>query len=222
METLKVTKEIEIKNAIKLSDNRYLKIFQDSHYQPMDDVRHNYLTIIYSSGSNYTLGDKASNHNSILDYFKDVYGYTPNEAKENVIWLPVYAYVHSGATIATDLSKIPNCRFDSFQSGFVYTTKEKIRKARDIKRVTKDIVSEETKYLEGHVETFDDMLQGKVYGFNVVDENDEEIESCWGFIGDLSGDNGLNMANHIDIEGVTDEQIYEVIKHIADEDLIIY
>lgn len=230
METLKVTKEVEIKNAIKLSETRYLKIHHDSDGgRFMNDDDGQIATIVYKGGSRYNLGDKpnrfdgdCNNHeDAMYAYFKGEYGYSPSQVEKNVLWLPVYAYVHGSATISTD-SSIATCPWDSGRSGFVYTTKEKIRNVRGCKNVTEKIKAWELAFLRGHVEHFNDLLQGKVYGFKVVDENDEHVDSCWGFVGDLNGDNGLNMADHISVEGLSSEQIHEKIKEIADNDLIIY
>jgi len=38
--------------------------------------------------------------------------------------------------------------------------------------------------MKGEVETYDQFLTGDVYGFQVVDSDDEVIDSCWGFYSD--------------------------------------
>lgn len=231
METLTVTKEVEVENAIKLTEDRYLKIHHDEDHDigNMLDDDGQIATIVYKGGSRYILGDKPNEYDSYANnhqeafyaYFEGEYGYSTAEVERNIIWLPVYAYVHSGARISTS-SSIATCPWDSGTSGFVYTTKDKIRNARGIKKVTKKIIEEETKYMKGHVEYFNNLLNDNVYGFEVVDENDNHIDSCWGFVGDLNGINGLNMADHISAGDLTSEEIHEVIKIIVDEDLIIY
>lgn len=228
METLKVTKELEIKNAIKIADDRYLKIHHDSDYTPMEDDGQ-LATIVYKGGSRYNLGDKPNMHSgyttnnweqAMKDYFKGEYGFSPSEIESKVIWLPVYAYVHGGATISTD-SSIATCPWDSGRSGFVYALKSEIKKARGFKRLTKEIVEQETEFLKGHVYYFDCLLKGEVYGFEIVDSNDDSVDSCWGFVGELSDINMLNMAQHMDVD-VEDEKLVEAIEYIVDENLIIY
>lgn len=228
MESLKVTKEVEIKNAIKLSETRYLKIRHDSDYTPFEDDGQ-LATVVYKGGSRYNLGDKPNRYDTdcndhteaFLAYFKGEYGFSPSEIESKVIWLPVYAYVHSGATISTD-SSIATCQWDSGRSGFVYALKSEIRKQRMIKRITKEIIEQETEFLRGRVNHIDNLLKGEVYGFEVVDENDDHIEICWGFVGELSSDNAKNIADHIVDDTISEEKVLEAIEHIVDEDLIIY
>jgi hypothetical protein len=38
--------------------------------------------------------------------------------------------------------------------------------------------------LKGSIQLFEDWAFGNVYGYQVLDANDEEIDSCWGFFGD--------------------------------------
>ena len=40
------------------------------------------------------------------------------------------------------------------------------------------------KCLRSEVETYDDYLTGQVYGYIIEDENGEQLDSCWGFLGD--------------------------------------
>ena len=107
----------------------------------------------------------------------------------SLIGMAVYAYVHSGVTIATTPF---SCQWDSGQSGFIYTTKEKAIAEFGKKLMTAAVKEKTLKCLQGEVETFDQYLQGDVYGFileRVVrdDEGDEdgssELDSCWGFYG---------------------------------------
>ena len=65
------------------------------------------------------------------------------------------------------------------------------------------------KYLEGEVETYDQYLRGDVYGYTLTKktihqekcphcgevireyEDEEEVDSCWGFYGDCLEENGI-------------------------------
>ena len=40
------------------------------------------------------------------------------------------------------------------------------------------------KTLHAEVEEYAEYLAGNVYGYEVLDEDGNDIESCWGFIGD--------------------------------------
>lgn len=125
----------------------------------------------------------------------------------SLIGMPVYAYVHSGATIATTPF---SCPWDSGQSGFVYCTKEKAIEEFGKKIVTAKVRAKALKCLAGEVETFDQYITGQVYGFIVErvtrdedgDEVDtEELDSCWGHYGlDYCKEQGIAAAKRYELE----------------------
>lgn len=121
----------------------------------------------------YNLGDK---NDFSLEEFKEFI----KKEEKNIIALPLYLYDHSGITIS---SKPFSCKWDSGQVGYIYITKEKVRKEYNWKVITKKRREQIIKYLEGEIETYDDFLTGAVYGFQIVDKNGEEIDSCYGFYG---------------------------------------
>lgn len=92
--------------------------------------------------------------------------------------LPIYMYAHSGVTISTSNSNYPfTDRWDAGQVGFIYITEEKVKhEGIDPEKVAT--------YLRGEIDTLDQWLRGDVWGYRVLDQNDNEIESCWGFFGD--------------------------------------
>ena len=98
--------------------------------------------------------------------------------KRNLV-IPVSAYEHGGITISASGRRAGWDRFDSGQLGFVYVSHKDIIKeygSLDLERAEKTLRSE--------VETYDDYLTGNVYGYIIEDENDEHLDSCWGFLGD--------------------------------------
>ena len=111
----------------------------------------------------------------------DDHEFTPESAREfieeqgdNILWLPLYLYDHSGITI----SAAPfSCPWDSGQIGFIYCTQEQINHEwngdRDAAR----------KYLLAEVSTYDQYLTGDIWGFVVKDEHEEIVDSCRGFYG---------------------------------------
>ena len=135
--------------------------------------------------SRYRLGDK---HN-----FGD-----PEEAREFLknkktrhIVLPLYLYDHSGITMNTTGF---SCPWDSGQVGFIFISKEKVRKEYGVKRISPKLHKRITEYLINEVETYDKYLNGEIYGFKVIDEYDNVIESCWGFYDeDECLEEGLSM-----------------------------
>lgn len=110
------------------------------------------------------------------------------------VMLDLYLYDHSGIT----MSYRPfSCPWDSGQVGYIYVTKETLRKEYSVKRVTKSIIDRARKVLQGEVETYDDYLTGNVWGYDIeitgsktcdacgnVERPVEFEDSCWGFYGD--------------------------------------
>lgn len=134
----------------------------------------------------YSLGDE---HNyRVLDYhsWEDLKNAIKKDNDVAVI-LPLYMYDHSGITISTTPF---SCPWDSGQIGWVYITKEDIRKEYNIKRVTKKYIEKATKILISEIKVYDDYLRGETYGF-VLEKDGEEIDSCWGFYGSDFCTNGM-------------------------------
>jgi len=129
----------------------------------------------------YSLGDKhdynSSNYNGWDEMERDI---IKNE-KVGVI-LPLYLYDHSGITMNTTGF---SCRWDSGQVGFIFISKEKMREEYGYKRITKKLIERVKGYLINEVKYYDSYLTGDVFGYRITDtETEEEVDSCWGFIGD--------------------------------------
>lgn len=113
----------------------------------------------------------------------DELGETMEEIKENLnsnyYYLPIYAYIHSGIALSTSNTSYPfNDRWDSGLFGFIAVSKEDAEKEGiDTEKITE--------YLEGEIKTLNCYYQGEVYGYIVEDEDENEVDSCWNFIGDM-------------------------------------
>lgn len=123
--------------------------------------------------------------------------------KEGIVVLPLYLYDHSGITMNTTGF---SCPWDSGRVGYVYASKEDLKRLgledRDEEWIEKNLVEE--------VKLYDTYLRGNVYGYRIieVDEDDEEIEeidSCFGFYGDDMKENG--MIEQFDISDEEKEQV---------------
>ena len=102
------------------------------------------------------------------------------EVEKRAVILPLYLYDHSGITIRTSPF---SCPWDSGQVGWIFVTKEAMRKEYGKQRISKQLRARVTAYLGGEVETYDNFLTGQVYGYVVEDQEGEHIDSCWGFYG---------------------------------------
>lgn len=134
--------------------------------------------------------DYGSNHFKDLDDPKTL---VETAKRLGFVMLPLYLYDHSGLTMNTTGFR---CPWDSGQVGVIFATRNKVREEYSAKKVGSKILERVKKYLRGEVETYDQYLRGVVYGFKIVevDEDGDETEvldSCWGFYGDDPETNGM-------------------------------
>ncbi|MCL2816336.1 MAG: hypothetical protein FWD23_17215, partial [Oscillospiraceae bacterium] len=97
----------------------------------------------------------------------------------NVI-LPLYLYDHGGITMSCEPF---SCRWDSFQCGWIYADYEMIK--HEYGEVTPETLEKAEDLLHCEVKEYDHYITGQCYGFKLY-EGDNQIESCWGFIGEIS------------------------------------
>lgn len=164
--------------------------------------------VIAYKHSRYRVGDVRIS--DPIDYLLELYGipdkqvdYCTETLKElqgraeefGYVLLPVYMYDHSGITISTSPF---NCPWDSCQVGFIYTN---IKRMQDMghnwKRWSEKRRERVRAILKAEIEQFDQYIRGDVYGFT-VEEDGEEIDSCWGFYGEDPRTNG--MSDYVDDE----------------------
>lgn len=100
-------------------------------------------------------------------------------AEDLVVILPLYLYDHSGITMNTTGF---SCRWDSGQVGWIYATKDEIRK--EYGKLTEDTIDAARRLLVAEVSEYDSYISGQCYGFRLY-EDGKEIDSCWGFLGDF-------------------------------------
>lgn len=108
-------------------------------------------------------------------------------AKENIV-LPIYMYEHSGVALNTSGF---SCGWDSGQVGFIYVSKEDVRKEWGVKRISSKLKEKIIGNLEAEVSLYSDYINGDIYGFILEEKIKQEdgtielehVDSCWGFIG---------------------------------------
>ncbi len=138
-------------------------------FNPRKEFDH--LTTIGHWHNKYDLGvrlDSGMTEETLREYHPDI-----------MAVLPLYMYDHSGITINTEGF---SCKWDSGQVGWVWIT------AEDAVKMGCQDWSEEKLLdaIRADVSEYDSYLVGNVYGFRVLDSEGEELDSCWGFIGDMS------------------------------------
>jgi len=143
----------------------------------------------------------------------------------------VYKYEHGSIGLSTSNSQYPfNCRWDGGQAGYIYCSLENAKKNWMLEG---DSVTWETemedwyekgsmitlrtateRVLDGEVEVFGQYLNGEVYGYTVVDSDGEELDSCWGYYGDVETSGLMDEAKSI-IDHRIDERKKEYEKKNA-------
>lgn len=98
--------------------------------------------------------------------------------RKNVI-LPLYLYDHSGITMNT---RGFHCPWDSGQVGCIYASYDEVKE--NYGSCSSENVDKAHELLQGEVETYDYYIRGNCYGFTLECDG-EEIDSCWGFLGDF-------------------------------------
>lgn len=171
----------------------FLRIEQDMDPEsPREDEN---VGVMVTWHKRYILGDEQPK--------EDPYEYK-EALPEGTIALSIFMYDHSGIT----LSMQPfDCPWDSGQLGFIYATPEHLKEmgldGRDRKVIEK--------YLKSEIDIYSAFLEGQVYGFTTFKHKtcgecghveEEDIDSCWGFIGSDYKESGL--LEHAGVEDLDD------------------
>lgn len=181
---------------------RYILNIEQDEY-PESPREWDNLGTMYCEHRRYTLGDKKA---------EDIRDDGKLPFKDYII-LPLYGYDHGGLSISTTGF---SCPWDSGQLGYIYVSKEKVRKEYSWKVLTKARVNKIKEYLRGEVKTYDQYLTGNVYNFVLEkvsmiatgdgeEELTEEIDSCCGFYGSDPFKNG--MSDYFDAEILANMQV---------------
>lgn len=169
-----------------------LKIVQDS--SPESPRNWDNLGTMICFHNRYDLGDKHSYSSDDYSSWEEMKKAIIKEENTAVI-LPLYLLDHSGISISTGAF---SCRWDSGQIGFIFVSKEKALEEFGGKIVTAKLKEKLERILDEEVETYDQYVRGDVYGFQIVDEDDDVVDSCYGFYGDNHKESG--MLDYIDFE----------------------
>lgn len=176
-----------VSETIEFKDGHVLMVVADEF--PESPREWDNLGTMICFHRNYKLGDE---HNfSNPDDCKDFL-----ENEDIGVILPLFLYDHGGITMSV---KPFSCQWDSGQVGWIYVTKEDIKK--EFGDLSPETLSKVTNYLCGEVKVYDQFIQGDVYGFKLLSPHEcgcdyctcdgEEVDSCWGFYGHDVKENGI-------------------------------
>lgn len=171
---------------LNLKNGQTLEIFHDEYTSPLDWDNMAQLVCWHRR---YNIGEK-HDYNSPQDFMETV-------DQEHDIIVPLYFFEHGICSISTSPYM---CQWDSGQIGYAYISKETIIK--EYGEYNDENKAKALRCLEAEVNTYDDYLQGSVYGYVLKDAWDREIDSCWGFFGYDHEKSGL-----FENAGVTQEDV---------------
>lgn len=174
-----------MKNIIE-NEKYKLEIFDDLN--PCSPREFDNLGTMVCFHRRYNLGDETELKSSDFSSWEELENYLYKE-EDALIAIPVFMYDHSGLWINTTGF---SCPWDSGQVGYIYISKEKVRREYSCKRISKKLKEMIREMLCSEVDLYNDYLSGNVYGFTLTDkENAEEIDSSCGFYGTDYIENGI-------------------------------
>ena len=174
-----------MKNIIE-NEKYKLEIFDDLN--PCSPREFDNLGTMVCFHRRYNLGDETELKSSDFSSWEELENYLYKE-ENALIAIPVFMYDHSGLWINTTGF---SCPWDSGQVGYIYISKEKVRREYSCKRISKKLKEMIREILCSEVDLYNDYLSGNVYGFTLTDkENAEEIDSSCGFYGTDYIENGI-------------------------------
>lgn len=179
------------------------RIYIDNECRSIEEAVGDFFSISYRSHREVlgTVHESKSEFVQELRYIEDNYEGKALTARMRELrnkWAvaPVYAYVHSGATISMHPF---GCQFDSGQSGFIYAKWENLLRLVNCKRRTKAVREQVTEFMASFVAAAAKVIEGDVSGYVLTkapvavcacptcghqpEPKAEEVDSCWGLLG---------------------------------------
>lgn len=125
-------------------------------------------------------GEAMFSQNDLVAYFqKRKWDYNFDFKAFHVFGLE--AYIHSGVCLAlSNEGNFVDRQWDVSQLGAVLVKKTEARTKAKARKIAL-----------GLIEGWNDCLSGNVYGFRIEDSEGNELDSCWGFIGDYDAKGGV-------------------------------
>ena len=162
-------------------------------YEPVNPREWGNFDHMVCSHGRYSLGDEQlENHGE--NFEDDLKHHLADKGMtlKDILVLPLYIYDHSGICMNTIGY---SCNWDSGQVGFIYVTKEDVRKGYNIKRITQTIKEKALELLKGEVETYSKYLEGDVWYVSIY-EGEELIDCCGGIYGfDYAKEDAISKVN---------------------------
>lgn len=157
----------------------------------------------YTKNKNKTIADKEGNLWGIgnFDSLEEIEAFL---SKNDYLYRFVYIYEHSGFCLWTsEKRQNPNGMdmfFDSGCFGFLYVSKEKVRRNYGVKRITKKIQEQVYEHIDSFVSNEWEMyFNGEIYEYEVINNQGECEDSLCSLFGEESVRDFLNSKYQIEI-----------------------
>lgn len=108
-----------------------------------------------------------------LKYDKGLEDVTDEEILKDIIYLPVYVYIHGGITISTTPF---SCSWDSGQAGWIFTTINKAKKYIGDDLSNEELIEKAKIWLKEEIEIFDKYLTDEIYEISLIKK--EKCSCC--------------------------------------------
>jgi hypothetical protein len=152
--------------------NRTIKIYFDP--EPLNPrTEWDNATIMKHWHPRYELGDKRIERITADELCEEY----QEDGDPIIAILPLYLLDHSGLSVSTTPF---SCRWDSGQIGWAFITESKKNLIGFDDSYTKEMYED---IIKQEVKTYNDIITGEVYGYEVIGKDEDLLESCWGFIG---------------------------------------
>lgn len=148
-----------------------LKIFHDSDFREFNDEFSNELEdkVIVCSFFHKT---SILKENNPFDSAEDMKNYASDKGYEI---FQLFRYEHGQVAFRAGLDNpgYPfDCQWDAGVEGYVL-----------VRREEEDVMEDLNEVANQHLEYLSDFCNGCIYGFTLQDDDGEELDSCWGYIG---------------------------------------
>lgn len=161
---------------------------------PRENCEHD--SVIFSNHRHYNPDNR-----SIEELLDENGNLRTRELDKDYIYLPIYAYEHSGIALSTERTGCFADRWDSGMFGIIAISKASVRKNWCVKRISKKMRENVCSCLKAEVAELSAWYNGECYGYEVMNSDGDCLESCYGYIGyesieDAKAD-GLDIARCI-------------------------
>jgi hypothetical protein len=112
-------------------------------------------------------------HNGSNEYEERVSKWVNAIIEKHLIYLPIYIYDHGGITINTTGF---SCGWDSGLIGYIFVSKDTVRKEYCWKRITKKRTEEILVRLRSEISLYDQYLTGDVWCYDITDSNGNDMD----------------------------------------------